>query len=1120
MKTTKTTLLATSVVTILLAGCGGGGGGSSSSNNSSYTPPKIDNSQPRNNQPSLRVEQPSTQPVKQPPVSTIPVNTSPAPMSVTVTNGFTKAMFDLNVNKNIKESNLRYSNKSEKNVNPIPLMVDRQLEQITEIASIANSLVESGARHQMAPNKLRLVQTSNSNFRSFLFYTGKTDTSENWNSKAKIDQRFEHNSFSRMKNGENVILDEHSLIKNIDEVHKLSKLVDNEIGKVLVIDDFIRRDPLDYTKKLEEEKRLEKSTTFEEKKRDSLERTVVPDKNNILRTTHLEEMIGRMTGYQDDYRAVDDRMPGLMIDNGKIHALENNSDLIQTLNTDKMDNALKNGYSIVNASWVYQLDKGDKKNDESWSDFFERKHPNDPRIDGTTIAISNKILPKFQEYAENKDMLFINTTGNDKNEKVSHIPYYALANKDKFSNFLNGFIAVSAIDPKTGKIADYANHCSDLKEFCLVANGQYEYRNQAIKDKYIVVAGTSYAAPYVASVAALTKSVFPFMTNYNLQQTLLSTSKDLGNDDVYGWGLIQPQDAIEGPKKFWDKDFVVDFNHNKDLITGNNRVFNFSNDIEGNKGLIIKGDRQKPNILSLSGKNTYTGKTTVKENGILNIDGLNISDTIVEANGHLYGSGILGNVNNNGGLYNFSYDTVTNSNSPLLGKGMLIKGNYRQGANASLYVNLGQPLLVEGFADLDGKLVVHDVKTGYVSKHGKVFEDVLASKKGITGQFKNTSLPTFLENPETYYNSLNNKDGSNIYTVSVFANYKGFDVSTTPIRTSAITNLVTLNNAVETKIEKAVDKAKEKEPNLDKVETAVVANNEVLKLEQTNTSVMQLLAEAQSDSTKAIKVAKKLDGSEYLTSIKRSNKIDDINSFNTLNNKQDGFGYEFIKNEKDNINIVSYGSKKQSHEFSAKINYTTDNDFKQNGMNLNYYNSDFKVGFGLGYSSTNEKIYGDNTTNGNKLKQNTYQVALYAKDSISFGSSNISGLFGVELLRKTIKDINGDLYDLIKQNLNNTNLLLGLNYQLTNPFDIRDISFNLGYLYKKQLNKNKALVGRALDSAKLTFNDREKRRDTHILSTGISKQFGKFNLGVDYNLYKARDKKAENGFRVSVSYAF
>ncbi|WP_078387474.1 hypothetical protein [Campylobacter pinnipediorum] len=611
------------------------------------------------------------------------------------------------------------------------------------------------------------------------------------------------------------------------------------------------------------------------------------------------------------------------------------------------------------------------------------------------------------------------------------------------------------------------------------------------------------------------------MTNDNIKQTLLTTAKDLGKhgiDDVYGWGLVQPQIAIEGPMKFYKKDFVVDFGHNEKFLS-NRQVFNFSNDIDGDSGLVIKGGNTN-NVLSLSGKNTYNGRTRLKDGAILNVDGIVKSKIHIDNNSHLYGSGVVGNVLNNGFVHNYSYDTVTNRNSRFNGFGMLIKGNYRQTSGASLYVYLGQPLLVEGYADIEGNLVVNGVKTGYVSKYGKIFEDVLASKSGITGKFDKISVPGYLSNPEAYYNSLHNQDGLEIYTVSIFSDYAGHNPSSTPIRTSAITNLVTLNNAVETKIEKAVDKAKEKEPNLDKVETAVVANNEVLKLEQTNTSVMQLLAEAQSDSSTAIKLAKKLDGSEYLTSIKRSNKIDDINSFNTLNNKQDGFGYEFIKNEKDNINIVSYGSKKQSHEFSAKINYTTDNDFKQNGMNLNYYNSDFKVGFGLGYSSTNEKIYGDNTTNGNKLKQNTYQTAIYAKDSISFGSSNISGLFGVELLRKTIKDINGDLYNLPKQNLNNTNLLLGLNYQLTNPFDIRDISFNLGYLYKKQLNKNKALVGRALDSTKLTFNDREKRRDTHILSTGISKQFGKFNLGVDYNLYKARDKKAENGFRVSASYAF
>ncbi|WP_069632885.1 S8 family serine peptidase [Campylobacter pinnipediorum] len=1149
MKTTKTTLLATSVVTILLAGCGGGGGGGGSSTSTNYYAPSSSigstpsSSRSTNDTSSNTISSLSVSNSGEMVGVAYPLISGPVVLERTTIQAF-RAMI-----KNVLDRPEHYSNS--KSNQPLTKLNDHRVGHTEITDRFINTITDKETR----PNSTVSAFRSNSFFRSanfsspvtltsygdnkqLKFNTGYVDTSHKWNTSNKINRAFRWNRLNRIRNGAKVAINNQGLIDNANDVKKLSSLINNDISKILIVDDYLHPKHVSTIDRLKKEGRFETGSIITNSERTNINNKISDNNNkpsSTKGTSHLEEMAVTIAGNQKY-----NRIPGMFVDNGKVYTLESNLDFSTMVDSPQFSEAIKDGYNIINASWAYPVEKnfrtnnagkensssfnrlgGAKRDDESWLDFVKRKELGD---DSHFISNVNEVINYLNDFAKTDDILFIKATGNDNNEKTTFIPYYVYLNKEteKAKYLYDSLLMVGAIDPVTGKRANYTNDCGDFKEFCLVASGTLSYQSQYnSSDTYIQTQGTSYATPYVASVAGLVKSVFPFMTNDNIKQTLLTTAKDLGKhgiDDVYGWGLVQPQDAIEGPMKFYKKDFVVNFGHNEKFLN-NGQVFDFSNDIDGVGGLIIKGGN-KNNVLSLTGINTYTGDTNLKDGAILNVDGIVKSKIHIDNNSHLYGSGVVGNVLNNGFVHNYSYDTVTNRNSLFNGLGMLIKGNYRQTSGASLCVYLGQPLLVEGYADIEGNLVVNGVKTGYVSKYGKIFEDVLASKSGITGKFDNISVPKYLSKPEAYYNSLHNQDGSKIYTVSVFSDYAGHNPSSTPTTTSAITNLVTLNNAVETKIEKAVDKAKEKEPNLDKVETAVVANNEVLKLEQTNTSVMQLLAEAQSDSSTAIKLAKKLDGSEYLTSIKRSNKIDDINSFNTLNNKQDGFGYEFIKNEKDNINIVSYGSKKQSHEFSAKINYATDNDFKQNGMNLNYYNSDFKVGFGLGYSATNEKIYGDNTTNGNKLKQNTYQTAIYAKDSISFGSSNISGLFGVELLRKTIKDINGDLYNLPKQNLNNTNLLLGLNYQLTNPFDIRDISFNLGYLYKKQLNKNKALVGRALDSAKLTFNDREKRRDTHILSTGISKQFGKFNLGVDYNLYKARDKKAENGFRVSASYAF
>lgn len=68
------------------------------------------------------------------------------------------------------------------------------------------------------------------------------------------------------------------------------------------------------------------------------------------------------------------------------------------------------------------------------------------------------------------------------------------------------------------------------------------------KTGYTASSGTSFSTPYVASVAALAKSVFPSLTGDEFEQLIENTSTDLGaasRDDQYGWGLINAQKLLE-----------------------------------------------------------------------------------------------------------------------------------------------------------------------------------------------------------------------------------------------------------------------------------------------------------------------------------------------------------------------------------------------------------------------------------------------------------------------------------------------------------------------------------------------------------------------------------------------
>ena len=63
--------------------------------------------------------------------------------------------------------------------------------------------------------------------------------------------------------------------------------------------------------------------------------------------------------------------------------------------------------------------------------------------------------------------------------------------------------------------------------------------------------GTSGATPTVTGIAALVKEKYPWMTNENLKMTLLTTATDIGEkgvDVIYGWGLVNADRALNGPK--------------------------------------------------------------------------------------------------------------------------------------------------------------------------------------------------------------------------------------------------------------------------------------------------------------------------------------------------------------------------------------------------------------------------------------------------------------------------------------------------------------------------------------------------------------------------------------------
>ncbi|WP_233268364.1 autotransporter domain-containing protein [Pantoea sp. BAV 3049] len=287
--------------------------------------------------------------------------------------------------------------------------------------------------------------------------------------------------------------------------------------------------------------------------------------------------------------------------------------------------------------------------------------------------------------------------------------------------------------------------CGDVAAWCLAAPGYADYLQDdgTLARKY----GTSFSAPRVAGAASRVSAQFPWMTGYNLQQTLLTTAdyhsdavagaaSDSANgrpyNDTFGWGNVNVDRALNGPGMFYGDDFTAA------LSAGN---YIFSNNISGNGGLIVSGASDAGGVLTLTGNNTYTGATRVQSNSLY-IDGSVASDVQVTGSGVLAGKGnIGGNLSNQGSV-------VTTSAGALH-----VVGSYQQSADGTLRVTLSQPLTVAGPATLNGALQVTLPSNTYIVQTS---ESLLQSGQGISGQFASVDTGVFLQGSVDYSaNSVN-----------------------------------------------------------------------------------------------------------------------------------------------------------------------------------------------------------------------------------------------------------------------------------------------------------------------------------------------------------------------------
>ncbi len=914
------------------------------------------------------------------------------------------------------------------------------------------------------------------------YNTGSLDTSNKWIKKDLV-KLFSYHDLNRQQIIDDLSLDSsNGLIFNEELNDKLADLTTNEDGKVLVLDNGFKRSGNHNYDRLKKVVFINKNGENNDVNKEHLDIVLYHLIGKKIDVNQAEEDLG--SGFKNKH--INYLYPGFLRHKGTVSAILANEssfgnfDSFHFYEKNRIDDFVSNGYKIINASFSSLISDTKEKH---LPDLLERNDVIDSKFKKVndnffeSVDVNQNDLLKLNK----KDVLLVKALGNAFDKEVPLMSLALLATK--YEGLKDMVLLVGAYDPETNSKTDYSNACHYGKDFCLYAPARSvfefseDYKNKTGKrDRFdsSFIGGTSVAAPYVSGTAAMVKSVFPFMSNRNLQQTLLTTSKDLGEkgvDGIYGWGLLQPQKAVLGPSKFQGKEFNVNLGNTRKGI--DNKVFVFSNDINGDKGLNISGDDRNI-FLNLTGHNTYKGKTYISFNGKLNVDGI-VEGDIQNTTGILSGSGYVGNVSNYGKLINYSINRKENPHHISSQYGLTIKGNYEQGANGVLSTFLGEPLLVEGYAKLDGNLNIVGIKNAYISKEGKLFEDVLFSQKGIDGKFNKISLPDYLENPELKYNKLISGNKGN--TVSLFVDFIGYDKKAAKSHSSGYV----INK-------KGLDIIKKLDNKVAKNETKH-SKKGVLSH---SSSIVEMLGNVQSASSKQY--------SDYLDTLSFSEtnliyNIEDsvksksnmaLNSKMMLRNEY-GWNAQYDLNGfySDNYkaSLHSFNLHNSTGEYSYGLSYHQIKAKSKNINNLNlnlsnkggyiysnwYNDGSFKLSSALGFDKFNYKINKTNShiglknINTNYTKNEFYQshTLSYSKDLWS--NLNINPFIGYKMTYSKSKDFSEDygnfIVDFKNKNKLSHNLSLGMMIDYNNAFSFLgnhfdDIKLKLGYQATKNLNKN------------------------------------------------------------------
>lgn len=361
-------------------------------------------------------------------------------------------------------------------------------------------------------------------------------------------------------------------------------------------------------------------------------------------------------------------------------------------------------------------------------------------------AVGEDIL-NFYKKAVNNDSLLVWAAGNNSSRTYSTLhgtlPHWEPSLQKGWLNVVG--LTQKGTDANKGymnlswnNLQPYS-HAGAAKNWTVSAIGDY---TTTIGGVNVVTFGSSNATATVSGTAALIKQKYPFMDGSLLRQTILSTATDIGDpgvDDVYGWGLLNIDKALNGPALF-DKRLALGDAVSVNITDGGTYVF--SNDISGDAGLTLTGN----GTLRLTGNSTFTGNTSVASGSHLYINGgYRSSSVAVAQNATLstQNANVSGNVTNSG--------TISNTGNTTL-------SSYVATDNSKIESDLDSRINVKGKAELGNSTIAikaeKDGEAQYVTAKGKKV-NVITSDTEVSGNPTVTTAETLKTKKDQNDNSVN-----------------------------------------------------------------------------------------------------------------------------------------------------------------------------------------------------------------------------------------------------------------------------------------------------------------------------------------------------------------------------